>query len=297
VTETHEVGWLTEQFERNRTHLRALAYRLLGSLADADDAIQETWVRLNGSASSIKNIDAWLTTVGARVCLDMLRARKSRPEDPVGLRLPDPMVIRSERRDPEQQALLGDHLGLALLVVIGALSPHQRVAYVLHDMFEISFEEIGAVLGRSSLAARQLASRARRRVRGHTLASVDAGAQRRAVDAFLTAVRNADFEALLAVLDPDVVLQADRGTGVLKIRGAGEVAQRALAFGTLAAGAQGALVNGTDGIVGLGPGGEIISVLAFTVVNARIAEIFVFADRARLARLAPAESLSANTAY
>jgi RNA polymerase sigma-70 factor (ECF subfamily) len=291
VTETRGAAWLTEQFERNRTQLRALAYRVLGSLADAEDAVQETWVRLSRSSpSSIRNIDAWLTTVAARVCLDTLKARKSRPEDPVGLRLPDPIVTRGDRHDPEQQALIGNSVGVALLVVIQALSPPERIAYVLHDMFEISFEDIGAVLGRSSPAARQLASRARRRVRGHTVTSADMGAQRRAVEAFFTAVRDANFEALLAVLDPDVVLQADRGAGLLTIRGSGDVAQRAFAFASLAAGAQRALVNGTDGIVGFNADGEMISVLAFTIVNDKVAEIFVFADRARLDRRAPAES-------
>jgi Sigma-70, region 4 len=186
--------------------------------------------------------------------------------------------------------LHGPRSAISVTVIIGALSPPERVAYVLHDLFEISFEEIGAVLGRSAPAARQLASRGRRRVHGYTLTSVDSADQRRVVDAFFASVRDADFEALLAVLDPDVVLQADRGTGVLKIRGAGDVGQRALAFATLAAGAQRALVNGTDGIVGFDAEGEILSVLAFTVANERIAEIFVFADRARLGRLVRTEA-------
>jgi RNA polymerase sigma factor (sigma-70 family) len=287
VTDTHEVAWLTEQFERNRTQLRALAYRLLGSFADAEDAVQEIWIRVSRSdTSSIKNMDAWLTTIAARICLDVLRGRKSRRKEPTDLRLPDPIVTWGERVDPEQQILLGEQVGFALAVVIQALSPPERVAYVLHDMFDVPFDDIAGVLGRTPLAARQLASRARRRVQDPANVPADRGAQRRAVEAFMAAARSADFEALLAVLDPNVVLHSDRGTGVLEVRGAGNVGHRALAFAKVYVDAQRALVNGTDGMVTFLAGGEMMSILAFEVLGDKIVEIFVVADRARLGRLA-----------
>jgi RNA polymerase sigma factor (sigma-70 family) len=287
VTETRNVVWLTEQFERNRTHLCALAYRLLGSFADAEDAVQETWVRLSGSdTSAIKNIDAWMTTITARLCLDVLRVRKLRRAELAALRLPDPIVTWGERLDPEQQVLLGDHVGFALLVVIQALSPPERVAYVLHDMFDLPFDDIASILGRTPLAARQLASRARRRVQGSANAPADQGAQRRAVEAFMAAARSADFEALLAVLDPSVVLQTDRGTGVVTVRGADSVGRRALAFATIYVDAQRVLVNGTDGMVTFRAGREIMSLLGFKVLRDKIVEIFVVADPAQIGRLA-----------
>lgn len=288
MTETHEVAWLTEQFERNRTPLRALAYRLLGSFADAEDAVQETWLRLSHSdTSSIKNIDAWLTTIAARICLDVLRARKSRREEPAGLRLPDPIVAwdDGERIDPEQQVLVGDHVGFALVVIMQALAPPERVAYVLHDMLDVPFDDIAVVMGRTTLAARQLASRARRRVQGAAIVPADARVQRRAVEAFMAAARNADFEALLAVLDPNVVLRSDRGTGVLEVHGADDVGHRALAFAKLTANARRALVNGADGMVAFRAGGEMMAILSFTVVGDGIVQVFVVADPARLGRL------------
>jgi RNA polymerase sigma-70 factor (ECF subfamily) len=283
VTDTDEAAWLTEQFERNRQQLRALAYRLLGSFADAEDAVQETWVRVSRSDTrSIKNIDAWLTTIAGRICLDVLRVRTSRQEGVAGGRLPDPIVAWCERVDPEQQVLLREDVGFALLVVIQALSPPERVAYVLHDMFDLPFDDIAAILGHTPVAARQLASRARRRVQDSANLPQDRRAQRRAVEAFMSAARAGDFEALLAVLDPNVVLRSDRGTGVLTVKGADRVGERALAFTKVYVDAQRVLVNGIDGIVTFRAAGELMSVLAFTVVGERIVEIFAVADPARM---------------
>src|SRR5215217_7699389 len=208
-----EHDFLAEQFEENRTHLRAVAYRMLGSISEADDALQEAWLRLSRSCTSgVENLGGWLTTVVARICLDMLRSRSSKREEPLGVRVPEPIVSREGGIDPEHEALLADSVGLALLVVLETLSPTERLAFVLHDMFGVPFEEIASIVGRSPGAARQLASRARRRVRGAAI-SADAGlaCQREAVDAFLAASREGDFEALLAVLDPDVVLRIDGG--------------------------------------------------------------------------------------
>ena len=207
-----EHEWLAEQFEANRTHLRAVAYRMLGSLSEADDAVQEAWLRLSRSdTSGVENLGGWLTTVVARVCLDMLRSRKSRREEPLGAHVPDPMVSREDGIDPEHEALLADSVGLALLVVLETLAPAERVAFVLHDMFDLPFDEIAPIVGRSPTAARQLASRARRRVQGAaTVPDADLTRQREVVDAFLAASRGGDFDALLALLDPDVVLRADR---------------------------------------------------------------------------------------
>jgi RNA polymerase sigma factor (sigma-70 family) len=287
VTGTHEIAGLTEQFERNRPQLRALAYRLLGSFAEAEDAVQESWIRLSRSdASSVANIDAWLTTIVTRICLDVLRGRKSRQEAAAGSRLPDPIVTWAEQLDPEQHVLLGEHLGFALVVVMEALSPPERVAYVLHDMFDVPFDDIAVVLGRTPLAARQLASRARRRVQDSANSPTDGGAQRRAVEAFIAAARNADFEALLAILDPDVVLRSDLGSHVLEVRGAGNVGRRALAFATIYAAAQRVLINGIDGMVTLRATGEVMSILGFRVAGERIVEMFVVADPVRVGRLA-----------
>jgi len=287
VTDPSVVSSLGEQFERNRTRLRALAYRLLGSFADAEDAVQETWLRASRSdTTSIRNIDAWLTTIAARICLDVLRVRTSRQDDATSLRLPDPLVTWEERVDPEQQALVAEHVSYALLVVIQTLSPPERVAYVLHDLFEMPFEEIGAILDRSTTAARQLASRARRRVEDAGRMPVEEGAQRRAVDAFIAAARTGDFAALLAVLDPSVVLHSDRGTGVLTVRGADNVGRRALGFARIYVSARRVLVNGIDGMATFASPDALMSILAFTVRGDRIVEIFVAADPARLGGVA-----------
>ena len=208
-----EHDWLAERFEENRTHLRAVAYRMLGSLSEADDAVQESWLRLSRSdTSGVENLGGWLTTVVARVCLDMLRSRKSRREEPLDVHVPEPIVSREAGTDPEHEALLADSVGLALLVVLETLAPAERLAFVLHDMFAVPFDEIAPIVGRSPAAARQLASRARRRVQGcgRALPDADLTRQREVVDAFLAAARGGDFDALLAVLDPDVVLRADR---------------------------------------------------------------------------------------
>jgi RNA polymerase sigma factor (sigma-70 family) len=283
--------WLAERFEENRTHLRAVAYRMLGSLSDTDDAVQEAWLRLSRSdTSGVKNLAGWLTTVVARVCLDMLRSRKSRGEAPLSAHLPDPIVSREDGIDPERQALLADSVGLALLVVLETLAPAERLAFVLHDMFAVPFDEIASIVGRSPTAARQLASRARRRVRGATPApDADLRRQREVVDAFLAAARGGNFDALLAVLDPDVVLRADRGAvppgASTVIRGAPVVAERALTFSKLAGFARAALVNGAAGIVAFDTQGRPFSVMGFTVASAKIVEIDILADPARLRQL------------
>src|SRR5918911_893660 len=248
-----ERDWLAQRFEANRTHLRAVAYRMLGSLSEADDALQETWLRLSRSdTSGVENLDGWLTTVVARVCLDMLRSRKARHEvsldEPSGVRVPDPIVSRAEGDDPEHEALLADSVGLALLVVLETLTPSERHAFVLHDMFGVPFEEIAPIVGRSSTTARQLASRARRRVQGAANApDADLALQREVVDAFLAAARGGDFKALVAVLDPDVVLRADVGALLAgasrEVRGAQAVAEQALTFSRFAPFARTALVN------------------------------------------------------
>src|SRR6266536_1534889 len=205
-----EHEWLAEQFEAQRPHLRAVAYRMLGSLSEADDAVQESWLHLSRSGTSgVENLGGWLTTVVARVCLDMLRSRKSRQEDPLGPHVPDPIVGHADGSDPEHEAQLADSVGLALLVILETLAPAERVAFVLHDMFDLPFDEIAPIVARSPTAARQLASRARRRVRGAATPDADLTRQREVIDAFLAAARGGDFDALLAVLDPDVVLRAD----------------------------------------------------------------------------------------
>jgi RNA polymerase sigma factor (sigma-70 family) len=288
--------WLAERFEEHRAHLRAVGYRMLGSLSDVDDAIQETWLRLNRSdPRTIENLGGWLTTVIARVCLDMLRSRKVRGEEPLRTRVPDPIVSHEDGFDPEHEALLADSLGLALIVVLETLPPAERLAFVLHDMFDVPFEEIGPILGRSASAARQLASRGRRRVRGATLVpDVDLARQREVVDAFLAAARNNDFDALVAVLDPDVVLRADRGAlpaGASRVvQGARTVAENALKFWRIAGFARPALVNGAAGIVAFAPDGRLFSVVGFTVRLGKIVEIDVLADPARLSRLNLARS-------
>ena len=286
-----ERDWLADRFEEHRTNLRAVAYRMLGSLAEADDAVQEAWLRLSRSdTNGVENLGGWLTTVVGRVCLDMLRSRRSRREEPLGAHVPDPLVSPGDGIHPEQEALLADSVGLALLVVLETLSPAERLAFVLHDMFDVPFDEIAPILQRSPAAARQLASRARRRVKGAApVPDVDLGRQREVVGAFLAAARGADFDALLAVLDPDVVLRADAGAmpaGVSRvIRGASAVAEQALAFAQrLGPFARPALVNGAAGIVAAA-GGRPVSVLGFTVRRGKIVEIDILADPARLRQL------------
>ncbi|MFC9239044.1 sigma-70 family RNA polymerase sigma factor [Streptomyces decoyicus] len=282
--------WLAERFEENRSHLRAVAYRMLGSVSEADDAVQEAWLRLSRSGvSGVENLGGWLTTVVGRVCLDQLRMRKARREDPLDFHVPEPIVGRLDTVDPEQEALLADSVGLALLVVLEALAPAERLAFVLHDMFAMPFDEIAPIVDRTPAAARQLASRARRRVQGAAPApDTDLARQREVVDAFLAASRGGDFEALLAVLDPDVVLRADAGDapeGVSKlVRGARAVVEQALTFSRFAAFARPALVNGAPGLV-TARGGRPFSVMGFTLAHGKIVEINILADLARLSRL------------
>jgi len=281
--------WLAERFETHRSHLQGVAYRMLGSRSEADDAVQEAWLRLGRSdTSDVKNLAGWLTTVVARVCLDVLRARRSRREEPLESR-PEAFRIRHEENDPEREALLADSVGLALLVVLETLAPGERVAFVLHDMFDLPFDEIGPIVGRSATAARQLASRARRRVRGGaTVADADRTPQREVVEAFLAASRTGDFDALLAVLDPEVVLRADRNAvpagAAREFRGAPLVAKQALAHSGGSRFAQVVFVNGVAGIV-VAPNGRLRIVLAFTIRRGRIVEIDVVADPERLREL------------
>jgi RNA polymerase sigma factor (sigma-70 family) len=289
----YEHDFLAEQFEEHRTHLRAVAYRMLGSISEADDALQEAWLRLSRSETSgIENLGGWLTTVVARVCLDMLRSRRSRREGPLGVYVPEPIVSRQDGIDPEQEALLADSVGLALLVVLETLSPAERLAFVLHDMFAMPFEEIAPLVGRSEVAARQLASRARRRVRGAAPSpDADLTRQREVVDAFLAAARDGDFEALVAVLDPDVVLRSDGGVlraGLTReVRGAAAVAEQALNFSKFirSARARPALVNGAAGVVSWSPDGRLFAVMGFTVRHGKIVEIDILADPERLSQL------------
>jgi RNA polymerase sigma-70 factor (ECF subfamily) len=283
--------WLAQQFEIHRTRMRAVAYRMLGSLSEADDAVQEAWLHLSRSdTSGIHNLGSWLTTVVARICLDMLRSRTSRREEPLGAHVPDPIVSRADALDPEKEALLADSVGLALLIVLNTLSPAERLAFVLHDIFGVPFDEIAPLVGRTPSAARQLASRARRRVRGATtVPDADLNRQRAVVDAFLAAARGGDLGALLAVLDPQVVLRADRGgvvAGVSReVRGAQAVAEQALVFSQLAQFAQRALVNGAAGIVSWLPGGRPLAVMGFMVRRDKIVEIDILADPTRLRQL------------
>ena len=283
-----EHEWLAEQFEANRTHLRAVAYRMLGSLSEADDAVQEAWLRLSRSdTSGVENLGGWLTTVVARVCLDMLRSRKSRREEPLDAHVPEPIVSREDGIDPEHEVLLADSVGLALLVVLETLAPAERLAFVLHDMFAVPFDEIAPIVGRSPTAARQLASRARRRVQGAaTVPDADLARQREVVDAFLAASRGGDFDALLALLDPDVVLRADRAAvqaGASR-RSAARRPWPRERFSGRARAAQLALVNGAVGVV-VAPGGQPRVVFGFTITRGKIVEIDVIADPERLRQL------------
>jgi RNA polymerase sigma factor (sigma-70 family) len=284
--------FLAERFEEHRPHLRAVAYRMLGSLSEADDAVQEAWLRLSRSdADAIENLGGWLTTVVARVSLNVLRSRRSRREEPldVDVHVPEPIVSRADGVDPEHEALLADSVGLALLVVLETLDPAERLAFVLHDMFAVPFDEIAPMVGRTPTAARQLASRARRRVQGEaTVPDADLRRQREVVDAFFAAARGGDFDALVAVLDPDVVLRADGGTlrpsDTRVVRGAEQVARRALMFAGLSPHVRPALVNGVAGVV-VAPRGQPFSVMAFTVAGGRIVAIDALSDPERLREL------------
>jgi len=289
-----EHGWLAERFEEQRGHLRAVAYRMLGSLSEADDAVQEAWLRLSRTdTSNVENLGGWLTTVVGRISLDMLRSRTSRREEPLDAQVPERTVSRTDSGDPEQEALLADSVGLALLVVLETLAPPERLAFVLHDMFAVPFDEIAPIIGRSADAARQLASRARRRVHGVSeregadlVPDVELSRQRDVVDAFLTAARGGDFGALLAVLDPDVVLRTDRAArrpGMpAEIRGAASVAEQAVRGRARAA--RPVLVNGAVGVI-VAPRGRLLMVLDFTIEDGKIVAIDAIADPERLRQL------------
>src|SRR6266540_6324407 len=287
----NDQDWLAERFEANRSHLRGVAFRMLGSLTEADDAVQEAWIRLSRTdTSDVDNLRAWLTTVVGRVCLNMLRSRKTRREASLETHLPDPILSPEEGIDPEQEALLGDSVGLALLVVLDSLAPAERVAFVLHDVFAVPFDEIAPIVGRTPTAARQLASRARRRVRGAAPEpDADLSQQRVVVNAFIAAAREGDFEALLKVLDPDVILRGDRGAiaagAITEIRGAPAVAREALAFAQrYGAFAQPVLVNGAAGVL-VAEKGKPFSVMGFTIRHDKVAAIDILADPARLKAL------------
>lgn len=285
-----DAAGLAAGFEEHRDRLRAVAYRMLGSLSEADDAVQEAWLRLSRTdVGTVANLGGWLTTVVARVCLNMLRARAARREGPWDMRVPDPVVDVGSGVDPEHEALLADAVGLALLVVLERLSPAERLAFVLHDMFQVPFEEIGLLVERSPAAVRQLASRARRRVRdGAPAPDRDLVRQRGVVDAFFAATRDGDFDALLAVLDPDIVLRSDGGAArarhTVVITGARAVAEQALTFGRLSPFARPALVNGAAGVV-VAARGRPLSVMGFTVSDGRIVTIDVLTDPERLDKL------------
>jgi len=280
---------LAEEFETHRAYLRAVAYRMLGSASEAEDAVQESWIRLARiDASDVENLRGWLTTVVARVCLDMLRTRTSRREDSLETHVPDP-VISSADADPESDAMLADSVGLALLVVLETLEPAERLAFVLHDVFGMTFDEIAPIVDRSVVAARQLASRARRRVQGHAPASdADLRKQRGVVDAFLAAAQEGDFERLVAVLDPEIVLRADGGAikGMSRlVRGAQAVAAQASTFSKVALTMQVVLVNGNIGLVCRLPDGRLFSVIGFTIAGGKVVEMDILADPDRLNRL------------
>jgi RNA polymerase sigma factor (sigma-70 family) len=285
-----EKNSLTGSFEDNRAHLRGVAYRMLGSLSEADDAVQEAWLRLNrADTMEVENLKGWLTTVVARVCLDMLRSRKSRREEPVGEQVPEPAANRGEGTNPENEALLADSVGLALLVVLDTLTPPERLAFVLHDMFALPFEEIAPIVGRSPAAARQLASRARRRVQGAATApDAELGRQREVIAAFLAAMRAGDLDALLAVLDPGFVIRLDETSASKgaprEIRGAETWAKQAISNYRGARFARPALVNGAVGVV-LAPRGKLFRVLSFTLKDGKVTQIEVIGDPERLGQL------------
>ena len=278
---------LVERFEANRPRLSALAYRMLGSPTEAHDAVQEAWLRLSRTnAERIENLNGWLTTIVAHICIDMLRTRTSRREAPLDECLPEPLISQ-DGSDPEEQAMLADAVGVAMLVVLDTLTPAERLAFVLHDLFQMPFDEIARILDRTPTATRQLASRARRRVRSAPVPDPDMSRQRAVVDAFLTASKNGDLEALVATLAPDIVLRAEAEGEFLHLRGAREIAQRAIAFSFRAEFARPALINGAAGLV-VATEDEPIAVMAFTVVNDKIAELDIYADPTRLAALDPA---------
>lgn len=282
--------WLVSQFEEQRLHLRAVAYRMLGSLTEADDAVQETWIRVSkAGADNVDNLGGWLTTITARVCLNMLRARRSKAEESVDMGLPDPVVTPEGEMHPEQQAVLADSVGLALLVVLDTLSPPERLAFVLHDLFQLPYNEIGPILGRSSEAARQLASRARRRIEGAELpkSGADRHRQRQVVNAFFEAARGGDFDALLELLDDGVVLRADYGgrRPAEVIRGRQAVAQQSLRGGTLRADIHPAVINGSAGAI-ITVAGKPLTLMGFVVIDGRIVEIDAIVDPERVRRLA-----------
>jgi RNA polymerase sigma factor (sigma-70 family) len=273
--------WLADRFEENRSHLRGVAYRMLGSLDDAEDAVQEAWLRLSRQENAgIENLGGWLTTVVARICVDMLRARRAKREELLEPHFPDFIVSREE--GPEDEVLMADSVGLALLVVLDSLTPSERLAFVLHDMFAMPFEEIASIVDRSPAAVRQLASRARRRVQGATPPSTGLAQRRAVVDAFVAAAREGNFEGLVAVLDPDVLLRADREPALKGIRGAELVASQAVGFAKLVADMEPVLVNGSPGLVSWLPNGEPLSVMAFVIARKRISEIYVISNRERL---------------
>ena len=279
---------LADRFEEHRAHLRTMAYRMLGSASEAEDVVQETWIRLSRTdVSEVENLRGWLTTVVARVCLDMLRARTSRREEPLDVHLPDPIITRGEW-EPESDAMLADSVGLALLIVLDTLEPAERLAFVLHDVFGMTFDEIAPIVDRSPVAARQLASRARRRVQSKAPSSDrDLRQQRHVVDAFLAAVREGNFEDLVALLDPDIVLRVDGGavtSASRVVRGGRAVAAQAAGFSKLVSN-QIVLVNGNIGLVARGPDGRLFSVVGLTIANGRIAEMNILADPDRLSRI------------
>ena len=275
---------LAQRFEENRVQLRTVAYRMLGSIADAEDAVQETWLRLSRAEDRhIDNMRGWLTTVVSRICLDMLRARSLKREESLDAAIPDFIVSRGG--NPQDEVVLADSLGLALLVVLDTLTPAERLAFVLHDMFALPFEEIAPIVGRSSTAARKLASRARMRVRGAAMPDKDTARQRKAVDAFVAAASTGNLESLITVLDPKVVLLADRAPALKGIHGAAAVAKQALGFSKIVQKTESVLVNGTPGIMSWLPNGKPMAVLGFVVSNDRIAEIYVLSDPERLQQL------------
>jgi len=278
--------FLAARFEEHQTHLRAVAYRMLGSVAEADDAVQEAWLRLSRTDSEeIENLGGWLTTVVARVSLNALRSRKARREEALDVHVPEPIISSADGVDPEHEALLADSVGLALLVVLETLSPAERLAFVLHDTFGVPFEEIAPIVERSPGATRQLASRARRRVRGAPVPDADLTDQWEVVEAILAAARDGDFDALVAVLDPDIVVREDTGRGTLvEVRGAENVARRARAASQLGLVAWPALINGAAGWVSL-LDGEVYAVAALTLRNGRITTMDILLDPGRLARL------------
>jgi RNA polymerase sigma-70 factor, ECF subfamily len=286
-----EPDWLTERFEQDRTRLRAVAYRMLGSFAEAEDAVQEAWLRASKSdASGVDNLGAWLTTIVARVCLNALRSRRARREEPMGVHVPDAIISRADGTSPEDDVLLADAVGLALQVVLEELTPAERIAFVLHDMFGLSFDEIARVVGRSPATARQLASRARRRVHGADAPAhdPDLASQREVVDAFFAAAHHGDLDALVAVLDPDVVVRTDGGAAFAELsgvrRGAANVARRTLAIANPAVPKLPVLVNGAPGVVVIADG-QLFAVMGFTVSNGKVVEVNAILDPERLRTL------------